>query len=176
MTSFNTIDGIPATADKWLIEDVLRKQWGFKGMVVTDYNSIAEMNTHGVAPLKEAGILAMNAGTDMDMVSGSFLNTMEEAIEEGKVSEERIDEACRRVLEMKYDLGLFSNPYKYCDTLRAQKVTYSAENRAEARRIAAETFVLMKNNNVLPLLMNGGIARIGPMAEAAIMMCGRWSR
>lgn len=175
MTSFNTIDGIPATADKWLIEDVLRKQWGFKGMVVTDYNSIAEMNTHGVAPLKEAGILAMNAGTDMDMVSGSFLNTMEEAIEEGKVSEERIDEACRRVLEMKYDLGLFSNPYKYCDTIRAQKVTYSAENRAEARRIAAETFVLMKNNNVLPLQMKGRIALIGPMADAANNMCGMWS-
>ena len=161
MTSFNTINGVPATADKWLIDDVLRKQWGFKGMIVTDYNSIAEMEIHGVAPLKEAGIMAMNAGTDMDMVAQSFLNPMEEAVNEGKVSEARIDEACRRVLEMKYKLGLFENPYKYCNVERAQTETYSEANRAEARRIAAETFVLMKNENqLLPLAMKGRIALI----------------
>ena len=176
MTSFNTVDGIPATGNKWLLEDVLRRQWGFDGMVVTDYNSIGEMAVHGVADLKEAGVLAMNAGTDMDMVSGSFFHPMEEALSEGSVSEARIDEACRRVLEMKYRLGLFDNPYKYCDTLRAAKDTYSAENRAEARRIAAETFVLLKNEGqLLPLKPEGRIALIGPMADAHNNMCGMWS-
>ena len=176
MTSFNTVDGIPATGNKWLLEDVLRRQWGFDGMVVTDYNSIGEMAVHGVADLKEAGVLAMNAGTDMDMVSGSFFHPMEEALSEGSVSEARIDEACRRVLEMKYRLGLFDNPYKYCDTLRAAKDTYSAENRAEARRIAAEIFVLLKNEGqLLPLKPEGRIALIGPMADAHNNMCGMWS-
>ena len=176
MTSFNTINGVPATADKWIITDVLRKQWGFDGMVVTDYNSISEMATHGVAKLKEASIMAMNAGTDMDMVSGGFLNPMEEAVKEGKVSEARIDEACRKVLEMKYKLGLFDNPYKYCSEERAKTETYSAANRADARRIAAETFVLMKNeNNLLPLAEKGKIALIGPMADARNNMCGMWS-
>ena len=176
MTSFNTINGTPATADKWLVDDVLRKQWGFEGMIVTDYNSIAEMDIHGVAPLKEAGILAMNAGTDMDMVAQSFLHPMEEAVDEGRVSEARIDEACRRVLEMKYKLGLFDNPYKYCDPQRAKQETYSEANRAEARKIAAGTFVLMKNENqLLPLAMKGRIALIGPMADAANNMCGMWS-
>lgn len=176
MTSFNTVDGIPATGNKWLLEDVLRRQWGFDGMVVTDYNSIGEMAVHGVADLKEAGVLAMNAGTDMDMVSGSFFHPMEEALSEGSVSEARIDEACRRVLEMKYRLGLFDNPYKHCDTLRAAKDTYSAENRAEARRIAAETFVLLKNEGqLLPLKPEGRIALIGPMADAHNNMCGMWS-
>ena len=176
MTSFNTINGIPATTDKWLIDDVLRKQWGFEGMVVTDYNSIGEIDIHGVAPLKEAGIMAMNAGTDMDMVAQSFLNPMEEAVNEGKVSKARIDEACRRVLEMKYKLGLFDNPYKYCNVERAKTETYSEANRAEARKIAAETFVLMKNENqLLPLAMKGCIALIGPMADAANNMSGMWS-
>lgn len=176
MSSFNTVDGIPATANKWLIDDVLRKQWGFGGMLVTDYNSIGEMNTHGVADVKEAAVMAMNAGTDMDMVTKSFLDPMEQALAEGKVSEKRIDEACRRVLEMKYKLGLFDNPYKYCDTLRAVRETFTAENRQAARHIAAETFVLLKNEGkVLPLKDKKRIGLIGPMGDARNNMCGMWS-
>ena len=117
MSSFNIVDGIPATANKWLLSDLLRKEWGFKGLLVTDYNSIAEMSSHGIAPLKEASVRSLQAGTDMDMVSFGFLNTLEESLQNGEVTEEQINTACRRVLEVKYKLGLFDNPYKYCDTL-----------------------------------------------------------
>ena len=149
MSSYNIVDGIPATANKWLLTDVLRDEWGFQGLLVTDYNSIAEMSIHGVAPLKEASVRALQAGTDMDMVSCGFLNTLEESLKEGKVTEAQIDAACRRVLEAKYKLGLFADPYKYCDTLRAEKELYTPEHRAVAREVAAETFVLLKNENHL---------------------------
>lgn len=176
MSSFNTVDGVPATANKWLLTDLLRNEWGFNGLLVTDYNSIGEMNTHGVAPLKEATARALNAGTDMDMVSYGFLNTLEESLKEGTVTEERINEACRRVLEMKYRLGLFDDPYKYCQPERAKKDLFTKENRSVARQIAAETFVLLKNNNgVLPLKKQGRIALIGPMGDARNNMCGMWS-
>ena len=176
MSSFNIVDGIPATANKWLLTDVLRDEWGFQGLLVTDYNSIAEMSIHGVAPLKEASVRALQAGTDMDMVSCGFLNTLEESLKEGKVTEAQIDAACRRVLEAKYKLGLFADPYKYCDTLRAEKELYTPEHRAVAREVAAETFVLLKNeNHLLPLEEKGKIALIGPMANARNNMCGMWS-
>ena len=176
MSSFNIVDGIPATANKWLLTDLLRNEWGFGGLLVTDYNSIAEMSAHGVAPLKEASIRALQAGTDMDMVSCGFLNTLEESLKEGKITEEQINTACRRVLEAKYKLGLFSNPYKYCDALRAKEKLYTPEHRSVARAIAAETFVLLKNdNNLLPLKQKGRIALIGPMADARNNMCGMWS-
>ncbi|MEQ2891126.1 beta-glucosidase BglX, partial [Bacteroides ovatus] len=176
MSSFNIVDGIPATANKWLLTDLLRNEWGFGGLLVTDYNSIAEMSSHGVAPLKEASIRALQAGTDMDMVSCGFLNTLEESLKEAKVTEEQINMACRRVLEAKYKLGLFSNPYKYCDALRAKEKLYTPEHRSAARAIAAETFVLLKNdNNLLPLEQKGRIALIGPMADARNNMCGMWS-
>lgn len=176
MSSFNIVDGIPATANKWLLTDVLRDEWGFQGLLVTDYNSIAEMAIHGVAPLKEASVRALQAGTDMDMVSCGFLNTLEESLKEGKVTEAQIDAACRRVLEAKYKLGLFADPYKYCDTLRAEKELYTPEHRAVAREVAAETFVLLKNeNHLLPLEEKGKIALIGPMADARNNMCGMWS-
>lgn len=176
MSSFNIVDGIPATANKWLLTDVLRDEWGFQGLLVTDYNSIAEMSIHGVAPLKEASVRALQAGTDMDMVSCGFLNTLEESLKEGKVTEAQIDAACRRVLEAKYKLGLFADPYKYCDTLRAEKELYTPEHRAVAREVAAETFVLLKNeNHLLPLEEKGKIALIGPMADARNNMCGMWS-
>ena len=133
MSSFNLVDGIPATANKWLLTDLLRNEWGFCGLLVTDYNSIAEMSSHGVAPLKEASVRALQAGTDMDMVSCGFLNTLEESLKEGKVTEEQINAACRRVLEAKYKLGLFSDPYKYCDTLRVEKRTlYDCSSRGGA--------------------------------------------
>ena len=176
MSSFNIVDGIPATANKWLLTDVLRDEWGFQGLLVTDYNSIAEMSIHGVAPLKEASVRALQAGTDMDMVSCGFLNTLEESLKEGKVTEAQIDAACRRVLEAKYKLGLFADPYKYCDALRAEKELYTPEHRAVAREVAAETFVLLKNeNHLLPLEEKGKIALIGPMADARNNMCGMWS-
>lgn len=177
MSSFNVIDGTPATAHKWLLTDLLRDQWGFKGFVVTDYESIHEMKFHGVADLKEAAARALAAGTDMDMVSEGFLKTLEASVADGSVSEDIIDRACRRILEAKYKLGLFSDPYKNCNPEKAAEVTYSAEYRAEARRIAAETFVLLKNeSNLLPLQKKGSkIALIGPMADAGGNMCGCWT-
>lgn len=175
MSSFNTVDGVPATANRWLLTDLLRDEMGFEGLLVTDYNSIGEMDTHGVAPLKEASVRALNAGTDMDMVSGGFLNTLEESLREGKVTEARIDEACRRVLEMKYRLGLFDDPYKYCRPERAREELFTEEHRAEARRIATETFVLLKNDDgMLPLKRQGRIALIGPLGDARNNMCGMW--
>lgn len=178
MSSFNVVDGIPATANKWLLTDLLRNEWGFNGMVVTDYGSIGEMNSngYGVAPLKEASIRALAAGTDMDMCSNGFLGTLEESLKEGKVTEAQIDAACRRVLEAKYKLGLFVDPYKYCDPNRAERETYTLEHREAARNIATETFVLLKNQDrLLPLAKRGKIALTGPMANAANNMCGMWS-
>lgn len=176
MSSFNLVDGIPATANRWLITDVLRRQWGFDGLLVTDYASIAEMDPHGIAPLKEASVMALDAGTDMDMVSGGFYNTLEESLKEGKVTQSQIDAACRRVLEAKYRLGLFDNPYKCCDPSRAESEVFTGEHRAAAREIATETFVLLKNEDrLLPLERSGRIALIGPMADAANNMCGMWS-
>ncbi len=176
MTSFNTIDGIPATANKWLVTDVLRDQWDFDGLVVTDYGSIAEMAPHGVAELADASAMALNAGTDMDMCSFGFIGTLKKNLEEGKVSQKAIDEAVRRVLEAKYRLGLFDDPYRYSNTALEATEIYTPENRAEARRIAAETFVLLKNdNNTLPLERKGRIALVGPMADNVQNMQGTWA-
>ena len=134
------------------------------------------MKTHGVADLKEASARALNAGTDMDMVAHGFLHTLEASLKEKAVTQERIDEACRRVLEAKYKLGLFENPYKYCDTLRGRKELFTEANRKAAREIAAETFVLLKNEGkLLPLQKKGRIALIGPMADAQNNMCGTWN-
>lgn len=176
MSSFNTVDGIPATANKWLLTDVLRNEWGFDGFVVTDYNSIGEMHSHGYADMKKGSIKALLAGTDMDMVSHGFINTLEEAVKNGDISENMINDACRRILEAKYKLGLFDNPYKYCDTLRAKSDLFTEENRKIARNIASQTFVLLKNkNNILPLDGKKTIALIGPMANQQNNMCGNWS-
>ena len=176
MSSFNIVDGVPATANKWLLDDVLRKQWQFDGFVATDYGSIGEMMPHGVGgDLKRASALALNAGTDMDMCSMGFLGTLEQSVKDGTVSEEAINTACRRVLEAKYKLGLFADPYKYCDTKRPKKDIFTTENRAAARRIAAETFVLLKNqDNLLPLKRQGKIALIGPLADTRANMAGTW--
>lgn len=176
MSSFNIVDGVPATANKWLLDDVLRKQWQFDGFVATDYGSIGEMMPHGVGgDLKRASALALNAGTDMDMCSMGFLGTLEQSVKDGTVSEETINTACRRVLEAKYKLGLFADPYKYCDTKRPKKDIFTADNRAAAHRIAAETFVLLKNqDNLLPLKREGKIALIGPLADTRANMAGTW--
>lgn len=176
MASFNEVDGIPATANRWLMTEVLRNQWGFGGMVVTDYTGIAEMIEHGIGDLQEVSARALRAGIDMDMVSEGFLGTLKQSLEEGRVSMEEIDRACRRILEAKYRLGLFDDPYRYCDARRAATQVYTPEHRAEARRIAAESFVLLKNEGgTLPLARKGTIAVVGPLADSRANMPGTWS-
>jgi beta-glucosidase len=176
MASFNDVNGIPATANKFLQTDVLRKQWGFKGFVVTDYTGINEMTAHGLGDLKTVSALALKAGIDMDMVGEGFLTTLKQSLKEGKVTQAEIDNACRLVLEAKYKLGLFANPYKYCDDNRAKTEVFSDANRAEARKIAADCFVLLKNqNNVLPLKKSGTIAVVGPLGDNRMNMTGTWS-
>ena len=176
MSSFNEVDGIPATANKFLMTDVLRKQWGFKGFVVTDYTAINEMIDHGMGDLQTVSALALNAGIDMDMVGEGFLTTLKKSLQEKKITQKQIDDACRRILEAKYKLGLFDDPYRYCDEKRASTEIYTDANRKAAREIAADCFVLLKNqNNVLPLKKSGTIALIGPLADAKENMPGTWS-
>ncbi len=176
MASFNEVDGIPATANKWLMTDVLRKQWGFKGFVVTDYTAIMEMEYHGIGDMQTVSALALNAGVEMDMVSEGFLNTLKKSLEEGKVTIDKIDDAVRLILNAKYDLGLFQDPYKYCDANRAKTEIFTNSNRSEARKIATESLVLLKNQNqLLPLKKSGTIAVIGPLADAKENMAGTWS-
>lgn len=176
MASFNEVDGIPATGSKWLMTEVLRNQWGFKGFVVTDYTGIPEMIAHGMGDLQTVSALAMNAGIDMDMVGEGFLGTLKKSLAEKKVSISEINRACRLVLQAKYKLGLFTDPYKFCDPTRAQKEVFNAENRQIAREISAESFVLLKNkNNILPLKKSGTIGLIGPLADNTANMYGTWS-
>ena len=176
MASFNEIDGVPATANKWLLTDVLRGQWGFNGFVVTDYTGITEMIDHGIGDFQTVTARAINAGVDMDMVSEGFVKTLKQSIQEGKVSMETLNTACRRMLVAKYKLGLFANPYKYCDPKRPAKDIFTKEHRDIARRIAAESFVLLKNqNSLLPINPKGNIAVIGPLADSRSNMPGTWS-
>ena len=182
MASFNEIDGIPATANKWLMTDVLRKQWGFDGFVVTDFTGISEMIAHGIGDLQTVSARALNAGVDMDMVSEGFTGTIKKSIDEGKISMETLDKACRRILEAKYKLGLFDNPYKYCDLKRPKRDIFTKEHRDAARKIAGESFVLLKNdksgssaNPTLPLKKEGTVAVIGPLANTRSNMPGTWS-
>ena len=177
MSSFNLIDYVPATANRWMMTDVLRNRWRFKGLLVTDYASIAEILRHGTAQdLKQASEQAIHAGTDMDMCSSAYVRHLAQSVKEGKVSEEEINQACRRVLEAKYRLGLFSDPYRYCDTKRSKKDIYTAENRKVARDVAAETFVLLKNEgDILPLKKQGKVALIGPLADTRNNIAGTWS-
>ena len=176
MTSFNVIDYIPATGNRWLMTEVLRDRWGFDGFVVTDYTAISEMINHGMGDLQTVSALALKAGTDMDMVADGFLGTLEQSLSEGKVTMADIDKACRRILEAKYKLGLFDDPYRYLDAKRAKKEIYTDEHRAEARKLATETFVLLQNkDNVLPLKRTGKIALVGPLANTRANMPGTWS-
>lgn len=176
MASFNEVDGIPATANKWLMSDVLRGQWGFNGFVVTDYTGISEMTDHGIGDLQTVSARAINAGVDMDMVSDGFIGTLKKSIQEGKVSMMTLNTACRRILEAKYKLGLFDDPYKYCDPKRPARDIFTRAHRDAARRIASESFVLLKNDNqTLPLKPTGTIAVIGPLADTRSNMPGTWS-
>ena len=176
MSSFNLINGIPATENKWLLDDVLRHQWRFDGFVVTDYGSIGEIAVHGLESLPEASVNALLAGSDMDMCSNGFSGTLKKSLEEGKVSMEDIDRAVRRILEAKYKLGLFKDPYKYNDLSRETEMIYTAAHREVARRLAAQSFVLLKNEgSVLPLAKKGKVALIGPLADTGSNMFGTWS-
>lgn len=176
MTSFNDVDGVPATGNKWLLTDVLRNQWGFDGFVVSDYTSLNEMIPHGLGDLQAVSALALKAGLDMDMVGEGFLTTLKKSLEEGKVTEEDITNACRRVLEAKYVSGLFDDPYKYLDSKRPEKDILTEDNRALSRKLATRSFVLLKNhNNLLPLKKNGEIALVGPLADSRENMLGTWA-
>jgi beta-glucosidase len=176
MASFNEVDGVPATGSRWLQTEVLRNQWKFKGFVVTDYTGINEMVDHGMGDLQQVSALALKAGVDMDMVGEGFLTTLKRSLAEGKVTQAEIDMAARRVLESKYDLGLFDNPYKHGDAKLAAKEVYNLENRNIARSAAAQSMVLMKNENqVLPLKRSGTVAVIGPLVNNSMNMAGTWS-
>ncbi len=176
MTSFNDIDGIPASGNKWLITDLLRERWGFKGFVVSDYTSVNEMIAHGLGDLQAVSALALNAGLDMDMVGEGFLTTLKKSIDEGKVSEENITKAVRRILEAKHQLGLFEDPYRYSDANRPATDILSSENRQLARELAARSFVLLKNHNgVLPLKKEAKVALVGPLANNQNNMLGTWA-
>ena len=176
MTSFNIVDYTPATANRWLIDDVLRQQWGWDGFVVTDYGAIGEITQHGLGDLSRASVLALKAGTDMDMCSEGFIKTLEQSLKDGQVTMAEIDQACRRVLEAKYKLGLFDDPYRFLDVKRRDRDIYTPEHRKAARDLAAETFVLLKNEGgLLPLKKQGKIALIGPMGDNRANMTGTWA-
>lgn len=177
MTSFNEVDGIPATGNKWLMTELLRKQWGFKGFVVTDYTAINEMINHGVPKDEyEAAALALNAGVDMDMQGSVFATQLKKLLQDKKITLQLINDAVYRILAAKYDLGLFKDPFKYCDTVRAAKEIMRPENLQAAREIAQRSIVLLKNETqLLPLKKQGSIALIGPLANSQRDVIGNWS-
>jgi beta-glucosidase len=176
MSSFNLVDGVPATGNRWLLTDLLRKQWGFKGMVVSDYTSVNEMINHGMGDLQAVSALALKAGMDMDMVGEGFLTTLKKSLQEKKVTQQEIDLACRRILEAKYRLGLFEDPYRYINDERAAKTILTPEHRRASRTTATRSMVLLKNSRqALPLQRGGAIALVGPLANDKNNMLGTWA-
>lgn len=175
MTAFNEIDAMPASGNKWLLDEVLRKQWGFKGFIVTDYAAINEMTPHGLGALKDNVARAINAGVDMDMVGEGYLSYLKGLVQSGKITLEQVNRACRRILAAKAMVGLLDDPYKNCNEERAAKVNLSAAHRQIAREAAARSFVLLKNkNDVLPLDKGKTIALIGPLADDKKNLTGSW--
>lgn len=176
MTSFNDINGVPASANRWLLTDLLRRKWGFDGMVVSDYTSINEMTAHGLGDLQQVSALAINAGLDMDMVGEGFLTTLEKSVEQGIVSESQITAACRRILIAKDRLGLFEDPFRYGDLARRENEILSPANRSAARKAATAAAVLLKNHDgILPIDPAAKIALIGPLANDKNNMLGTWA-
>ena len=176
MTSFNVVDGIPATGNHWLLTELLRGQWGFNGFVVTDYTAVNEMINHGIGDLQHVSALALKAGTDMDMVGEGFLTTLKKSLDEGRITLKDINLACQRVLEAKYKLGLFDDPYRYMNEERSKTEVMTPENLETAREIAARSIVLLKNDKqILPLKKSGTIAVIGPLANSKSDMLGTWA-
>ena len=182
MASFNEIDGVPATGNKWLLTDLLRDDWGFNGFVVSDYTGIYEMKAHGMGDAVTVTSLALKAGLDMDMagdapaIDVAFIKNLKTALDEGKINIADIDTAVKRILTAKYQLGLFDDPYKYCDENRANTEVFTKENKDFARKVAAESMVLLKNENqTLPIKKSSTIALVGPLANTAVNMAGTWS-
>lgn len=176
MSSFNTVDGIPATGNSWVLTDLLRGLWGFDGFTVSDAGSIHEMRAHGMGDMRDVAALALKAGLDMDLGSEAYTGELANALAEGRVTEADIDLACRRILEAKYRLGLFKDPYRFCDAAKAKKTIYSPAHREAARALAAESFVLLKNEGgLLPLRPEGKIAMIGPILESPEEIMGTWA-
>ncbi|RPF72170.1 beta-glucosidase BglX [Aurantiacibacter spongiae] len=178
MTAFNELDGVPATGSEYLLTDILRGEWGFDGFVVTDYTSINEMIPHGyAADLRQAAAQAINAGVDMDMQGAAYMEHLRGAVEEGSVTVATIDRAVRRVLEAKYRLGLFEDPYRYSDTARQDATVYRADFLDAARDMARRSMVLLKNDgDLLPLTGEArSIALIGPLADSKPDMIGSWA-
>lgn len=176
MSSFNDVEGVPATGNKWLLTDLLRTKWGFKGMLVSDYTSIGEMVNHRQGDIAEVSIQAIKAGMDMDMVTEAYLGTLKKSLQQKKIDIADLDRACRLVLEAKYKLGLFDDPYRYIDAARAAKEVLSESNRTVARKIARESFVLLQSDyKTLPLKKSSSIALIGPLANDRSNMLGTWA-
>ena len=176
MSSFNDVDGVPASGNKWLLTDLLKKDWKFNGMVVSDYTSVNEMVNHRMGNLQEVSAMSIKAGLDMDMVGEGFLTTLKKSLDEKKITIQDIDRACRKVLEAKYRIGLFEDPYRYIDPVRGAKEVLSADKRAFARKIAGQSFVLLKNEKqTLPLKKTQKIALIGPLANDKNNMLGTWA-
>lgn len=175
MSAFQQVEGVPCALNRFLLTDVLREKWGFDGFVVADYNAVGEAVNHGMGNLEEVSARALKAGLDMDMVTGGYIGTLGKALEDGLISEEDIDRACRRILEAKYRLGLFDDPYRFCDTENPEDRLFSPAHREEARKIAAESFVLLKNNGVLPLGKDARIAVVGMLADDKANMLGCWT-
>ena len=176
MTSFNEIDGIPASGNKWLLTTLLRKEWGFDGLIASDYTAISEMIKHGMGDEKTVGALSLNAGMDMDMVSEIFLKYGVELVKTGKVSEAQVNMACRKVLEAKYKLGLFDDPFRYISEERNKQQIMSSDKLLLSKEAAIKSFVLLKNdNNILPLSGERKIAFIGPFVKDQRDLIGSWS-
>ncbi|GAA4320741.1 beta-glucosidase BglX [Mucilaginibacter gynuensis] len=175
MSSFNEINGVPAAANHWLLTDLLRKKWGFNGMVATDYTAIMELMNHGVGDAAEVSKLALVAGNDMDMVSDLYITQLKKLVQAKKLDVAVIDLACRRVLESKYRLGLFDDPYRNISEARAQKNIMNAEKLDLAKQAAEKSIVLLKNDNALPLKAGQKIAFVGPMVKDQRDLIGNWS-
>ena len=176
MSSFNVVDYIPATGNHWLLTDLLRNQWGFKGFVVSDYNSVGQMSEHGMGNLQEVSALALKAGLDMDMASDGYITTLKKSLTEGRITMKDIDLACRRVLEAKYKLGLFDDPFRYLKEERLKTDVLTPEHLNTAREIARRSLVLLKNaKQTLPLKKQGTIAVIGPLGNSKSDMLGTWA-
>jgi beta-glucosidase len=179
MSSFNEINGVPATGNHWLLTEVLRKQWSFQGFVVSDYMAVPEMSDHGMGDLARDAQLALTAGLDMDMANATshetYMRYLPELVGRGTIPEATIDEACRRILEAKYKLGLFTDPYRGCTEQRARAAMLTPENRNFARKLAEQSFVLLKNDqHILPLKKSGIVALVGPLADDQTNLLGSW--
>ncbi|MCE4047645.1 MULTISPECIES: beta-glucosidase BglX [Bacillaceae] len=175
MTSFNTVDGIPASGNKWLMREILREEWGFNGVLISDWGAVKELIPHGVADDEaEAARMAITAGVDIEMMTPCYISSLQSLIETGKVEEALLDEAVMRILKLKDKLGLFQNPYRAADAAKEQEVILSKSNREVARKLAEKSCVLLKNENVLPLDKQQKIALIGPFAQSSDIL-GAWS-